>query len=137
MIWSNVRRTTPGVAIRGPRLEFRPFTLDHHQQYKCLIKSQRTKEILRTVTFDTYANIHEKIDRKPKLNLTMDTSRLFPQGELRLICSGGKSNVHSIVFDLFRLFQILSINIINGHSTIKFLDRKSTTIFRSMIIHLL
>lgn len=91
MIWSNVRKTSPGIAVRGPRLEFRPFTLDHHQQYKCLIKSQRTNEILRTLIFDTYANIHEKIDRKPKLNLTMDTSRLFPQGELRLICSGSKS----------------------------------------------
>lgn len=90
VIWSNVRKATPGVAIRGPRLEFRPFTLDHHQQYKCLIKSQRTNEILRTLIFDTHANIHEKIDRKPKLNLTMDTSRLFPQGELRLICSGGR-----------------------------------------------
>lgn len=105
MIWSNVPKNSNGIAIRGPRLEFRPFTLEHHRQYKCLIKSQRNNEILRTLVFDTHANIYEKIDRKPKLNLTMDTSRLFPQGELRLICSGGnlKTNLSFSIELIFSL----------------------------------
>jgi hypothetical protein len=90
VVWSNISRHQNGLSIRGPRLEFHPFTLEHHNQYKCLIKSTKSNEILRTLTFNTYAYIHEKIDRKPNMNLTVDTSDLFPQGELRLICNTGE-----------------------------------------------
>jgi len=89
VIWSNIPMRKNHFYIRGPRLEFLPFELEHHNQYKCLIKSTKSKEILRTLIFDTYSNIYEKNDRKPKMNLTIDTSHLFPQGELRLICNTG------------------------------------------------
>ncbi len=89
VIWSNIPRQTNNFYIRGPRLEFRPFKLEHHNQYKCLIKSKQSNEILRTLIFNTDSNINEKNDRKPKMNLTIDTSYLFSEGELRLICDTG------------------------------------------------
>ena len=75
--------------IRGPRLEFHPFKLEHHDQYKCLITSKQSNEIYRTLFFDTNSHIYEKNDRKPRMNLTIDTSHLFSNGELRLICNTG------------------------------------------------
>jgi hypothetical protein len=89
IVWSNIPRRQNGLSIRGPRLEFYPFTLEHHNQYKCLIKSTKSNDILRTLVFNTNAHIHEKIDRKPHMNLTIDTSALFPQGELKLMCNTG------------------------------------------------
>lgn len=89
VIWPNIPKHKNNLYIRGPRLEFRPFQFEHHNQYKCLIKSKKSNDIYRTLIFDTYLNIHEKTDRKPKMNLTIDTSHLFSQGELRLICHTG------------------------------------------------
>ena len=91
VIWSNLPRGVKNMVIRGPRLEFRPFQLvHHHHHYRCLIKSLKSNDILRTLSFDSYTHIHEEIDRKAKMNLTIDTSRLQDYGELRLICTTGK-----------------------------------------------
>ncbi|CAM4742403.1 unnamed protein product [Rotaria magnacalcarata] len=100
VVWSNIPQHRKNFYVRGPRLEFRPFTLEHHNQYKCLIKSKQSNEILRTLTFNTYSNIYEQTDRKPKLNLTIDTSHLVDDGELRIICSTDNSNeYHQWRFD--------------------------------------
>ncbi|CAF3522929.1 unnamed protein product [Rotaria socialis] len=100
VVWSNIPKYRKNFYVRGPRLEFRPFTLEHHNQYKCLIKSQQSNEILRTLSFNTYSNIYEQTDRKPKLNLTIDTSHLVDDGELRIICSTDNSNkYHQWRFD--------------------------------------
>lgn len=99
VIWSNLPKRVKNVVIRGPRLEFRPFRLENHQLYRCLIKSIKSNDILRTLSFDTSLHIHEQIDRKPQMNLTVDTSRLFDHGELRLICSTG-----GVFFSSFRSF---------------------------------
>jgi hypothetical protein len=90
VIWSNLPKRRNHFYIRGPRLEFRPFKLEHHNQYKCLIKSKQSNEILRTLIFNTYSNIYENNNRKPNMNLTIDTSHLFSLGELRLICNTGQ-----------------------------------------------
>ncbi|CAF4322893.1 unnamed protein product, partial [Rotaria magnacalcarata] len=55
VVWSNISQHRKNFYVRGPRLEFRPFTLEHHNQYKCLIKSKQSNEILRTLTFNTYS----------------------------------------------------------------------------------
>ncbi|UJR25590.1 hypothetical protein I4U23_006934 [Adineta vaga] len=86
VVWSNLPKRLKHFYIRGPRLEFRPFKLEHHNQYKCLIKSKRSKDILRRLTFNTYVNIRERYDGKPRMNITIDTSRLLSNQELRLIC---------------------------------------------------
>lgn len=87
--WLNIPKHKNHIYIRGPRLEFRPFKLEHHDQYKCRIKSKKSNEIFRTLLFNTHSYIYEKNDRKPKMNLTIDTSYLFSNGELRLICNTG------------------------------------------------
>jgi len=104
IIWLNVRKHKNNFYIRGPRLEFRPFKLEHHDQYKCLIKSKKSNEIFRTLLFNTYLHIYEKNDRKPKMNLTIDTSYLSSNGELRLICNTGqfyskKQNIFIFIFN--------------------------------------
>ncbi|CAF3609191.1 unnamed protein product [Adineta steineri] len=92
VIWSNIPIRSNHFYIRGPRLEFRPFQVEHHNQYICRIQSRQSNEILRTLTFNTYRNIFENDDRKPKMNLTIDSSRLFYNYELRLICTTDSSN---------------------------------------------
>ncbi len=89
IIWSNIPRRTNHFYIRGPRLEFRPFKFEHHNQYKCHIKSKHSKKIFRTLIFNSYSYIHERINEKPKMNLTIDASRLFHNHELRLVCNTG------------------------------------------------
>ena len=89
VIWSNLPKRVKNLVVRGPRLEFSPFQLEHHHQYRCLIKSIRSSDILRTLSFNTYANIFEETQRKPQMNLTVDMSRLQAHGELRLICATG------------------------------------------------
>lgn len=89
VIWSNIPKGLKNVVIRGPRLEFRPFLLQNHQQYKCTIRSFRSNEILRTLTFDSSSNIKESIQLKPNINLTIDSSTLEQTGEIRLICKTG------------------------------------------------
>lgn len=104
--------------IRGPRLEFHPFKLEHHNQYKCLIKSKQSNDILRTITFDTYSNIYEKNDKKPKVNLTIDVSRLIYNDELRLICQTGlfyfqqKNKMKYFCLLYFRYFKSISSMVI-------------------------
>jgi hypothetical protein len=90
VVWSNLPSGTENFYIRGPRLEFRPFEFEHHNQYKCLIKARQSNEILRTLTFNSYSNIYEQIDRKAKMNLTIDTSHLSSDGELRVFCTTGR-----------------------------------------------
>ena len=90
IIWSNLPKRSNHFYVRGPRLEFRPFKLEHHRRYKCLIKSKQSNEILRTLTFNTYSHVHEDADKKPKMNLTIDASHLIDNGEIRLICDTGK-----------------------------------------------
>ena len=44
---------------------------------------------LRTLTFNPPAHIHEQVNRKPLMNLTVDITRLEEYDELRLVCATG------------------------------------------------
>jgi len=87
--WLNVPTVDNQFFVHGSQLEFRPFKLENHNQYKCIIKSKQNNEILRTLIFNTYVNIHEKNDRKPTMSIDIDTTQLNSQGELKLICNTG------------------------------------------------
>lgn len=92
--WLNSATSDNQFSIHGASLEFHPFKLENHNQYKCLIKSKHTNEILRTLVFNTHVHIHEKNDRKPKMNIEIDTSHLLSQGELKLMCNTGQKQLN-------------------------------------------
>ncbi|CAF1237105.1 unnamed protein product [Adineta ricciae] len=92
VVWLNIPSRSKHVHIRGPRLEFHPFQSEHHGRYKCAIKSKRSKHTLRTLVYDTYVNIHENNEEKPRINITVDMSKLFSNRELRLICYSDNSD---------------------------------------------
>ena len=90
VVWLHIPTRSKHVHIRGPRLELHPFQSEHHGKYKCAIKSKRSKHTLRTMVYDTYVNIHENEEEKPRINITIDMSKLFSNRELKLICYSGK-----------------------------------------------
>jgi hypothetical protein len=94
---------------QGSRLEFFPFKLQHHHQYKCLIKSEKSDDILRTLSFNSYSNIKEQNNRRPKMNLTIDTARLIEHDELRLICTTGKDYQHTLIMIIFSLLLLICL----------------------------